>query len=245
MSTPTPTTIIRAFDAIQPRQLFLTFHAQFPYDRIGAIWREMERCDGTTTRLLLREWIPGRYHVAPKGTYAHLLDYPGIRVSLMNGGVFDGWGKRRGTRRWGVFLTAAIIFGKMPEEFPEVFEKVWGTLERIRSGELRFPESSPEEIRADFVSAKAELFPALVRTGLMTMVARKAPTAKRLWKALPAFHAEFPSPAYLLDFLRKCSEWENETVFRVTEKRYGRENVRLLLEAIEGNPQITPSTEKP
>jgi hypothetical protein len=158
------------------------------------------------------------------------MDYPGIRVSLMNGGIFDGWGKRW-TRKWGIFLTAAVILGKMPEEFPEVFRKVWGTLERIRSGEIRFPESSEEEIRAFYVELKAELLPLWVRAGLMTTILRKAPTAKRLWKAIPEMHDHCPSPKWLLCFLRECEIWDNMAYFRIAEKTYGRGSIRLLLEA--------------
>ena len=71
--------------------------------------------------------------------------------------------------------------------------------------------------------------------GLVTMVLRRAPTATRLWKAIPEMHDVLSSPAYLLDFLRKCIEWDNETVFRATEKTFGRGNVRWLLEAT--NPE--------
>jgi len=179
--------------------------------------------DDTTTRLLLKDWIPGRYHIAPKGTFCILLDYPEIRVSLINGGIFKGRERGAKPRKWGVFLTAAIIFGKMQDEFPGVFEKVWGTLERIWKGELRFPESSSEEIRAYYAGLKAELRARWFGVeGLMTTVLRRAPTAKRLWTAVPDLHCHCHSPAYLLRFLRECMEWENETHFRITEKTYGR-----------------------
>jgi len=150
MSTPAPTDIIRAYDAIQPRQLFNTFKAQLPYDRIGEVWRAMDpgRSDtALNVKTCLWSWIPGRYLIAPRGTYVHLLDFPGYRVSLMCGGLYDGWRRRAKTHRWGIFLPAALIFRLMPADFPALLEIVAGTIERIASGELRLPEVSAQEIR--------------------------------------------------------------------------------------------------
>jgi hypothetical protein len=234
MSTPAPTDLIRAYEAIRPRQLYKAFKAQLPYDRIGEVWNAMDPGQSDTARnvkLCLKTWIPGRYRIAPKGTYVYLLDYPHLRVSLMNGGIYDGWSRGRKTKRWGLFLTAAIIFRLLPDDFPALFEIVAGTVDRIRSGDLRFPDSSHEEIRAYFGALKSELLPYWTQAGLVTTVLRKAPTATKLWKAIPPEF--FPSAAYLLDFLRECRIEENETVFRLTEKISGPRNVRWLLEVTE------------
>jgi len=233
MSTPAPTDIIRAYDAIQPRQLFNTFKAQLPYDRIGEVWRAMDpgRSDtALNVKTCLWSWIPGRYLIAPRGTYVHLLDFPGYRVSLMCGGLYDGWRRRAKTHRWGIFLSAALIFRLMPADFPALLEIVAGTTERIASGELRLPEFTQAEIRTYFSAMKAEMLPRWIEAGLVTAVLRKAPTARKLWKAIPALHDSFPSPAYLLDFLRECWIEENETVFRLKEVTHGRGSSRILLE---------------
>jgi hypothetical protein len=235
--------IIRAFNRIEPGQLFRTFrsaHGQFPYERIGGVFRTFNPAYSDTAfyvKTCLWAWVADRYDVGPKGTYAILYDYPEYPVSLMCGGIFVGWAKGEKTMRWGIFLTAAIIFRILPGDFPILLDKVAGTVEAIDRGELRIPEATPDEIRAYLGGIKRAVLPWWVEAGLITTVLRRAPTARKLWLALPrelCGDKGFGSPKELIYFLRKCERWENETVFRATERTFGRGNVGWLLEVAEG-----------
>jgi hypothetical protein len=222
-SVETSFSILRSLNTTKPRTLF----KRIPEEQVAEIWRAT-RGNGTVNRLFLKHWVAeDRLYFGPKGTYAELLDFPGYRVSLMTGGVFSGW-KRKRTWRYGIFATATLIFGKTAKEFPEVFERVWTTWEQIRSGELREPESSDEEIRAFCATLKGELIALWSpKPELITTVVRRAPTAKKLWEAVSALHYHFPYFQALLYFLRDCEVWDNESYFRIVEiKKTGRSNRR-------------------
>jgi hypothetical protein len=231
--------IIRAYEAIEHGDLYRAFEARLPYERIGAVWRAMDPGRSDTSlnvRTCLWAWVRDRYAVGPKGTYAILRDFPEYPVSLMCGGIFYGWGEGRKTAKWGIFLTAALIFRILPDDFPALLEIVAGTIEGIASGAIRIPEVSVEEIRAYLGGIKEELLPIWTEAGLVTTVLRKAPTARKLWLALPPeLRSEegFETPKELIYFLRKCEKWENETVVRVTERTDGHRNVLWLLEVTE------------
>jgi hypothetical protein len=151
------------------------------------------------TRLFLTTWSEGRTRIgwARGGTYVTLPDYRKVRVSLWKGGLFWVWGwKDNATERWvrvkpwgSILDVARLIFRRPePEEFVDlVNEEVKPVWDRIKSGQLRVDhrEISWEE-RYEWVrAAKPVVLPFYKAAGLVTSVARRAPTAKRLWEALP------------------------------------------------------------
>jgi hypothetical protein len=216
--------ISRAFKKISP-------------ETIARIWKETKNRPETVL-LILRYWLEDRIETAPKGTYFRLLDYPGLRVSAFDGGAFTEWGNRR-TLPGGIITTAALIFRIPIERFPEAVLKVEEALMLIANGELKTVELSDEEKRAYYRTFKAEFLPYLAGRGLMTTVARKAPTPTKLWRAIPEVHYLLSSPTALLRFFENARIADNRTSFRITVKRYERTygngrtrggKVRILLE---------------
>jgi hypothetical protein len=202
---------------------------KIPPETIARIWRETTNRP-EIVRLILQYWLgEDRVEIAPRGTYLRLFDYPGLRVSLYDGGAFTGWGRKR-TLTGGIITTAALIFGIPVERFPEAVLKVEEALILIENGELKAVELSDEEKRNFVLTFKSEFLPLLVRSGLMTTVARKAPTPTKLWKAIPEVHEILSSPKELLGFFRLSTLFDNETYFRIKIEEYGRGSNRVLLE---------------
>jgi hypothetical protein len=192
---------------------------------------------------------PERNVRSPKGTYCTLLGYqigpgyPPLRVSLLSGGYFAGWGKKdpktgkrvREQPFGSIIDVARILFDKRePYHFPSLWKEiVWPVWERIRSGELQYKPLTDAELILLVQEAQPIVLPFYRRSGLVTTVARKAPTALALWKSLPLPEREiFGSYTTHREFLRNAERYESAmTLFRVREKTYGK-SARFLLTEI-------------
>jgi hypothetical protein len=72
-----------------------------PPEQVAEIWNATY-CKPKNIRLMLKAWVnPERIEWAPRGTYCTLADcrlgpgYPDLRVSLVDGGIFSSWGRKR------------------------------------------------------------------------------------------------------------------------------------------------------
>jgi len=202
------------------------------------------------TRLFLTTWSLDRTRIrwGRRGTYCTLLDYREVRVSLWKGGLFWVWGWQDETtgrwmraKPWGTILDVArLIFRRPePEEFvPLVNEEVRPVWDRIRSGELRVVRREiPSEAQFEWVKAAKEIvLPYYHAAGLVTGVARRAPTAKQLWETLPdevrdvlfdsssEEHRDFLRLAEIYEetigtayFRVRRDAWKNQTRVRILE----------------------------
>jgi hypothetical protein len=226
-------TIVRAYDAVTPNQLYYRFQAQLPPDARLRTLHESYRGnadDTETLQLAVWAWFGDGFRgVSKHDTVAYV---PGFEVSLSDGrplGYFNAWGKlHRPSEHFRVYLTIALHFELPPDRFPEVIGIADRTLRAIESGELAFPKSS--ERRASYLAMKAALFPWWERAGLVTTVLRRAPSTAKLWEALPPdeFHEAFPRPKQLGEFLE--NDWDSGAVYRATKDTDAGRHVRWLLE---------------
>jgi len=121
---------------------------------------------------------------------------------------------------------------------PLVNEEVRPVWDRIRSGELRVVRREiPSEAQFEWVKAAKEIvLPYYHAAGLVTGVARRAPTAKQLWETLPdevrdvlfdsssEEHRDFLRLAEIYEetigtayFRVRRDAWKNQTRVRILE----------------------------